>query len=87
VPRLARCATFLGVLGLGVIATTGLARRLWPRSVVQPPLTEADRVSMALQALQNQRRAEQQIEVTFSDRPPGTEPGAGTGRARRAGSR
>jgi YihY family inner membrane protein len=48
-----------------------LARHLWPRAMVQPPLTEADRVSMALQALQNQRRAEQQIEVTFDDRKPG----------------
>ena len=35
-----------------------LNRRLWPRSIVQPPLTEADRASMALQALQNQRRPE-----------------------------
>ena len=48
-----------------------LARRLWPRSIVQPPLTEADRVSMALQALQNQRRQEQQVEVLFDDRKPG----------------
>jgi YihY family inner membrane protein len=48
-----------------------LARRLWPRSIVQPPLTEADRASMALQALQNQRREEQHIEVSFDDRPPG----------------
>jgi YihY family inner membrane protein len=48
-----------------------LARHLWPRSIVQPPLTEADRSSMALQALQNQRREEQQIEVTFDDRKPG----------------
>jgi YihY family inner membrane protein len=48
-----------------------LARRLWPRSVVQPPLTEADRASMALQALQNQRREEQHIEVSFHDRPSG----------------
>ena len=48
-----------------------LARRLWPRSIVQPPLTEADRASMALQALQNQRRPEQHIEVTFDDREPG----------------
>jgi YihY family inner membrane protein len=47
-----------------------LARRLWPRSIVQPPLTEADRASMALQALQNQRRPEQQVEVTFDDREP-----------------
>jgi YihY family inner membrane protein len=47
-----------------------LSRRLWPRSIVQPPLTEADRASMALQALQNQRRPEQHIEVTFDDRAP-----------------
>jgi hypothetical protein len=57
-----------------------LARRLWPRSIVQPPLTEADRASMALQALQNQRREEQQIDVTFSDRPPGSRPGPDTPR-------
>ena len=49
-----------------------LTRRLWPRSIVQPPLTEADRSSMALQALQNQRREEQHIEVSFDDRPSGT---------------
>jgi uncharacterized BrkB/YihY/UPF0761 family membrane protein len=48
-----------------------LTRRLWPRTMVQPPLTEADRASMALQALQNQRREEQSIKVTFSDRPSG----------------
>jgi YihY family inner membrane protein len=45
-----------------------LARRLWPRALVQPPLTEADRASMALQALQNQRRKEQLVTVSFSDR-------------------
>src|SRR5215467_2150603 len=45
------------------------ARRLWPRTIVQPPLAEADRASMALQALQNQRREEQSVRVTFSDRP------------------
>ena len=49
-----------------------LVRRLWPRSIVQPPLTEADRASMALQALQNQRRPEQHVEVTFDDRPAGS---------------
>ena len=48
-----------------------LARRLWPRAFVQPPLTEADRATMALQALQNQRREEQDIVVTFHDRAPG----------------
>ena len=44
-----------------------LTRRLWPRSVVQPPLTEADRASLALQALQSQRRPEQHVEVTFDE--------------------
>jgi hypothetical protein len=51
-----------------------LARRLWPRAIIQPPLTEADRASMALQALQNQRRPEQHIEVTFDDREPDDPP-------------
>jgi YihY family inner membrane protein len=83
-------ATVLGLLAwvyVGVEVTVYaaeinpvLARRLWPRAIVQPPLTEADRASMALQALQNQRRAEQQVEVTFSDRPHGTGPGAATPR-------
>jgi YihY family inner membrane protein len=49
-----------------------LARHLWPRAIIQPPLTEADRASMALQALQNQRRPEQQVTVMFDDRKPGT---------------
>jgi YihY family inner membrane protein len=50
-----------------------LARRLWPRAMVQPPLTEADRASMALQVLQNQRRPEQHIQVTFDDRAAGAD--------------
>ena len=48
-----------------------LTRHLWPRTIAQPPLAEADRASMALQALQNQRREEQKVEVSFTDRPPG----------------
>ena len=55
-----------------------LARRLWPRAIVQPPLTEADRTSMALQALQNQRRPEQDVKVTFNDRDPEAEAPART---------
>jgi uncharacterized BrkB/YihY/UPF0761 family membrane protein len=51
-----------------------LTRRLWPRTIVQPPLTEADRASMALQALQNQRREEQSVRVSFTDRPAGAPP-------------
>jgi YihY family inner membrane protein len=49
-----------------------LTRHLWPRTIVQPPLAEADRASMAMQALQNQRREEQSVQVSFTDRPPGT---------------
>jgi hypothetical protein len=60
-----------------------LSRRLWPRSIVQPPLTEADRASMALQALQNQRRPEQHVEVTFHDREPGEAGEAGEARVPR----
>jgi YihY family inner membrane protein len=45
---------------------TVLARRLWPRGMVQPPLTEADQRSLALQATQNQRRPEQEVSVRFS---------------------
>jgi YihY family inner membrane protein len=47
------------------------ARRLYPRSMLQPPLTEADRAALALQPLQNQRREEQHIQVTFTDRQDG----------------
>jgi len=57
-----------------------LARKLWPRAMIQPPLTEADRHSMALQALQNERRPEQHVEVTFSDREPGQDGPASTPR-------
>jgi uncharacterized BrkB/YihY/UPF0761 family membrane protein len=57
-----------------------LARRLWPRSLIQPPLTEADRSSLALQALQNQRREEQDVTVSFHDRPRGEPPGPRTPR-------
>jgi YihY family inner membrane protein len=44
-----------------------IARHLWPRSIIQPPLTEADKRVLALQAEQNQRRPEQRVEVTFVD--------------------
>jgi hypothetical protein len=52
-----------------------LTRRLWPRALMQPPLTEADRAALALLALQNQRRPEQHVDVSFDDRPAGSEPG------------
>ncbi len=45
---------------------TVLARHLWPRGLVQPPLTEADQKSLALQATQNRRRPEQEVAVGFT---------------------
>jgi YihY family inner membrane protein len=44
-----------------------IARHLWPRGMVQPPLTRADQQSMALQATQNQRRPEQKVSVGFTE--------------------
>jgi hypothetical protein len=43
------------------------ARRLWPRSIVQPPLTTADREVLSSLALEGKRRPEQYVGVGFSD--------------------
>ena len=51
-----------------------LARKLWPRAILQPPLTEADKESLALHALESQQRVEQQVHVTFSDLDPAIPP-------------
>src|SRR5258708_20873244 len=74
-------ATVLGLLAwiyLGVEITVYaaetnvvLARRLWPRSIVQPPLTQADRAVLAAQALPNQRPDHQPLAVSDDDRPAG----------------
>jgi uncharacterized BrkB/YihY/UPF0761 family membrane protein len=44
---------------------TVLKRHLWPRSIVQPPLTEADRRALEDRALEEERRTEQHITVTW----------------------
>jgi uncharacterized BrkB/YihY/UPF0761 family membrane protein len=46
-----------------------LFHRLWPRGMVQPPLTEADQRSLAFQVTQNQRRPEQVVTTHFTTRP------------------
>ena len=46
-----------------------LTYRLWPRAIVQPPLTEADQHSMALLATQNQMRPEQEVHTRFHQKP------------------
>jgi YihY family inner membrane protein len=81
-------ATVLGLLGWIYVgaeivvyaAETNvvLARRLWPRSIVQPPLTAADRTVLAGQALQNQRRDDQHVAVSFDDLPPPGTAASGT---------
>ena len=42
-----------------------LARRLWPRSLLQPPLTEPDRQVLTALARTEERRPEQRVQVTF----------------------
>ena len=68
-------ALVLGLLGwLYLVATVSLyaaevnvvvQRRLWPRSIVQPPLTHADEQVLADIARQEERRPEQQVVVDF----------------------
>jgi YihY family inner membrane protein len=52
-----------------------LDRKLWPRSIVQPPLTGADRRALSLQALAERRRGEQRVAVTYADEPGQDMPG------------
>jgi YihY family inner membrane protein len=48
-----------------------LARRLWPRSLLQPPLTGPDLEVLESLARQEERRPEQHVDVDFTDgRPP-----------------
>jgi YihY family inner membrane protein len=49
-----------------------LARRLWPRSLLQPPLTEPDKQVLTALAEAEERRPEQTIDVTFA--PEGDDP-------------
>jgi uncharacterized BrkB/YihY/UPF0761 family membrane protein len=65
---------YLGVEITGYAAEINVvaARRLWPRSIVQPALTHADRAVLATQVLQNRRRDDQHVEVSYDDgRPAG----------------
>jgi YihY family inner membrane protein len=43
------------------------ARHLWPRGVVQPPLTEADREVLSSIVLEGKRRPEQRVSTGFGD--------------------
>jgi len=50
------------------------ARRLWPRSIVQPPLTNADERVLHDVARQEQRRPEERVGVGFELAVPPDEP-------------
>jgi uncharacterized BrkB/YihY/UPF0761 family membrane protein len=50
------------------------ARRLWPRSMLQPPLTQPDQRALVDLAKQEERRPEQSIEVTFTPEPEPRQP-------------
>ena len=52
-----------------------LAGRLWPRSLLQPPLTEPDRRVLAALAMREERRPEETVEVHFSPEPDDQGPG------------
>jgi hypothetical protein len=44
-------------------------RRLWPRAIVQPPLTDADRRALTAYVKQEERRPEEEIQVRINDQP------------------
>jgi YihY family inner membrane protein len=46
-------------------------RRLWPRGLVQPPLTEADKQAYTYYAKQEERRPEEEVGVEINDRRVG----------------
>jgi YihY family inner membrane protein len=50
-----------------------LARRLWPRGIMQPPLTQADKQVLDAVAEQERRRPEQSVDSRFEDPPPAPE--------------
>ena len=47
-----------------------LARRLYPRSIIQPPLTDQDRQALRELAQQEERRPEERVHVDFVDEAP-----------------
>jgi YihY family inner membrane protein len=52
-----------------------LVRRLYPRSIVQPPLTESDRQALRELAQKEERRPEERVRVDFVDEPGGSRDG------------
>jgi YihY family inner membrane protein len=63
--------SFLALAGTIIIYSAEVnvvkARHLWPRSLVQPPLTPGDRQVLADIAQQEERRPEQRVDVAFDE--------------------
>lgn len=47
-------------------------KKLWPRSILQPPLLRADRRALDMRVTQEERRPEQRVEASWDDTPPTT---------------
>jgi uncharacterized BrkB/YihY/UPF0761 family membrane protein len=61
-------------------------RRLWPRGLVQPPLTEADKEAMVAMAKKETRISEQDVDVDFDSERSDTPTGAGDRSTARRGA-
>ena len=61
-------------------------RRLWPRGLVQPPLTEADKEAMVVMAKKETRISEQDVDVDFDRERSDTPTGAGDRSTARRGA-
>ena len=70
---LLRCLNLLEKVQAGTItidaaeANVVYARQLWPRSILQPPLTAGDRQVLSDIAEQEERRPEQHVESSYVD--------------------
>jgi uncharacterized BrkB/YihY/UPF0761 family membrane protein len=64
-----------------------LKRRLWPRSLAQPPLTEADRRALEQLAKEEERVPQQRVDVRFTggEQPAGERDGSGDARGDHVG--
>jgi uncharacterized BrkB/YihY/UPF0761 family membrane protein len=62
---LAYLALAAQVLLFGAQLNVVVHRRLWPRSLVQPPLTDADKRVLEGSAITEERRPEEEVSVRF----------------------
>jgi len=61
-------------------------RRLWPRSLVPPPLTEADKRAYEMYALAEQRRTDVEVDVSVTEVPAGEQADPASGAAGASGA-